>query len=240
MGWGAMDRNQARWLTALAVLAAVGLTAGAVTLGWRYRPTPPMPDMPQAPTVELPRDGASDTTPFADTIDQVDAVAERLAMGHPARDNPAGQTQTPQETRAETPTPRDGWRYLGAITGGGYRGAMISIAGRQRLVFEGETVEGKRLISLSPSMIIVQAEGGRAERIPKAERVGPLVGQLVSSGDVKPAPAATATPTATTTTTPGALTAEDRRRIIEQRQQLRNQFERAGSPASRPDSESDR
>lgn len=113
-------------------------------------------------------------------------AAHRLdwAMNRPpkpdAPDPGAGQP-------AATPGSFANWRYLGAILSPGRRSAIVNADGRQRVIHEGQTLNGVRLAEVKPDAIILD-DGSGLRELKKEAKLGPGVAWVTPPPNVAPRP----------------------------------------------------
>jgi len=178
-----MHRDQARRAAGRARIAAAGLAvAGGVVL---FSPFPTLDaapaSTPPAPITSDPsRIGPKTAAPF----DVERAKVILAAVGPEARppasteiepllgdDPPAMPTDVVIGDEPPPPTGGPELRYLGPIVGPRRTLAMVALDGQQRMVAVGEMVEGKTVVDVTPSQIILHDDQGAEHIVTMAEKV---------------------------------------------------------------------
>jgi|GEM_PF-7016811 len=193
----AISRTRARVATRVAQAGCLALAAGAVGLLAIGPGSIPEPDQPEARAPEQPKAppaSAGDAEPPA--ID-LTLVAEAFQRGLP---EPTKGQKTPVRplgrvrsgsSPSNPSTEDDALAYLGSISIGSRRAALIRVAGRQRIVRPGARIdEQTTLLAIDADRIFIEDATGR-HSVDQAPRSATLVSTAVAppgSGSTPPRP----------------------------------------------------
>lgn len=85
------------------------------------------------------------------------------------------------------------WRYLGAIVTPGRRSAIVNADGRQRVLHEGQTLNGVRLAEVKPDALVLD-DGSGLRELKKEAKLGPGVAWITPPPNAAPRPGIAANP----------------------------------------------
>ncbi|MCG3123890.1 MAG: hypothetical protein GIKADHBN_02319 [Phycisphaerales bacterium] len=183
-----LSRSVAEKRARAAQLAFGMLVVGALAVGTLAVPkltqVPSLDEVRPVPVAPPPRAGTSQEPADRGSVN-ASGISERLMQlaNHPKLiETPSDAPPDPGTVNEDpAPAPEDA-RFVGVIREPDRLLAIVHVRGRQRVMAQGEEVEGVKLLTITPQAITI-SEGGLEKKVEKGARSGTSITMLSGSGD---------------------------------------------------------